>query len=181
MRNSVLLLVAAVLIVVGISLVLVPHLFPDQFQAVEQSASSATLQTGASTSSAAPAAQHDVTAAPTSEATLRSPDQTDAERTALAVTTAYARPSSGTPEQKWCNQVAAWLTLAAEDDYSGVSPTKIPYRSVTGPPALRYVGATTARVSVPTDQGVWTVDLVRDPSKPYGWAVTRLGAAAAGE
>jgi hypothetical protein len=95
-----------------------------------------------------------------------------ATETAVKATTDFARPQVDATQ--WANDLARWLTPQATADYSAVDPTNIPATRVTGPATLGVDEANGygAKASVPTDAGIYTVQLLR--SKDSEWKIARF-------
>lgn len=96
-----------------------------------------------------------------------------ATATAVRAMMDFARP--GVDATQWANDLARWLTPQATADYSAVDPTNIPATRVTGPATLGVEEANGfgAKASVPTDAGIYTVQLLR-ASKDSAWKVNRF-------
>lgn len=99
-------------------------------------------------------------------------DREAARRTARAAMSAYARPHAG--PARWWQDLSPLLSPEARTAYTGTDPAGIGVRTVTGPAALAPSSLPAlARVSVPTDVGVYLVVLSRTP-QASGWRVERF-------
>lgn len=95
-----------------------------------------------------------------------------ARQTAMAALSAYARPHASATG--WQARLWPHLSVAAREAYLGTDPATIVVRTVTGP--ARLTGSSLpalARVSVPTDAGIYLVVLSRSPDRPR-WQVERF-------
>lgn len=85
---------------------------------------------------------------------------------------AWARPEL--PAATWFDELAAYLTPAARQDYQWVRPAAIAAREVTGEPeVVEEPSVYLARVVVPTDAGPVQVLLSRQDG-PTAWRVERI-------
>lgn len=86
--------------------------------------------------------------------------------------TAFARPPAGTSPARWWSAAARYLSPQAVHDYADTAPTAVPFTEVTGParPAVTDApGGALVAVEIPTDAGVYLVELIPTPT---GWQVT---------
>lgn len=105
----------------------------------------------------------DLTSSPTTKPTWDDQVDASAARTAQEVMVAFARPNL-TPES-WFAGVQPHLAPEVQEDYRYVDPANIsPTKVVGAPKVVRTSSSDLARVSVPTDAGVWVVVLSRTAS-----------------
>jgi hypothetical protein len=96
----------------------------------------------------------------------------DAQRVAGDAVRAWARPDL--PAAQWFDELSAYLTPAARQDYQWLQPSAIVARKVTGEPKMvEEPSVYLARVDVGTDAGVVQVLLSRQDG-PTPWLVERI-------
>lgn len=84
----------------------------------------------------------------------------------------FARPS--VKDTQWVKELAPHLTTGAAQTYKYVDPRNVPISKVTGRATLTPASvALVARVSVPTDDGVYLVILTRSEESPI-WLADRI-------
>lgn len=99
-------------------------------------------------------------------------DRADAIRVGTRVMTLFARP--GITDTQWVQGLAPYFTPKAAQTYKYVDPRNVPVTKVTGKVTLTPAStALVARVSVPTDDGVYLVILSRSEESPV-WLADRI-------
>ena len=91
----------------------------------------------------------------------------DAQHIATAAMTAFAQPTL--PTADWYASISPYLSDQGKSFYKRANPALIPATAVTGTPSEPTGDLVTwATVTVPTDAGIYTVNLVRpEPSQPW--------------
>lgn len=78
------------------------------------------------------------------------------------------------PAATWWSDLVPLLTAQAQQAYQGTDPRNVPPTKITGEAKLTPASkAQVARVSVPTDVGVYLVILARTPDQPT-WLADRI-------
>lgn len=104
--------------------------------------------------------------------TLDEDSRTSALDSGMRVMTLFARRDI--PAEQWINDLAPHLTLKAAQAYNHTDPTNVPATRITGAPTLTPASTPlVARVSVPTDAGVYLVILSRTDENPT-WLADRI-------
>lgn len=96
----------------------------------------------------------------------------DAQHSAVQAMSVFARPDL--PHEQWWAELEPLLSPAAVMAYRTVDPSSVPATRVTGEAALpQWDTPRIARVSVPTDAGVYLVVVSRHEADPT-WRVERI-------
>ena len=92
--------------------------------------------------------------------------------TALAFTTAWARPDR--PQAQWFAEVSKYADVEFRPQLAKTDPTEVPATKVTGVPTVVSVTFASGVVEVPTDGGTVVVSLIHDEKDNPGWRVTDI-------
>lgn len=105
---------------------------------------------------------------PAPSTTALTPSQRQCLTTARRFMSVFARPAAGTSSGHWWSRVRPYLTAAAAADFSGTDPRRVPFTHLTGPPVLAApsTDGPITTVTVPTDAGVYQLEILHDVSGP---------------
>lgn len=114
-----------------------------------------------------PGVGHPIPAGASGDASPRDPRLASptALQAAAAFMTAYRRPTPQSQQQWWAG-IRPYLSSSGAQAYHDLDPATIPFTAVTGPPgpvADESTQAGQVLVAVPTDAGIYLVQLAVDP------------------
>lgn len=109
---------------------------------------------------------------PRNSLTLDDSSRTSALALGAKVMTLFARPNISA--EQWIADLTPYLSAEAAFAYDGTDPARVPVSEVTGPAKLTPAStAMVARVSIPTDDGIYLVILARTGDDP-NWRADRI-------